>query len=238
MSSSNKTPRPVDVLVVDPDAFLGEMIASGFALYDQGFRVRRVDEPTQALALLEGEGSIDAILTEVVFEGAAKRGVEFLLDLEEQYAEIPVIVLTDRPVAELQGLVRVVAFIMKPPDMDYLFRKVDQIIQQSQSSILRGISLETFLQVLEVERKTCTLTVKAGNRQGQLYLHRGELIHAEAADREAKEAVFTMLGWSDYTIQIVETCNAEPTIQERLNSILMEYCVQKDHGLLESSMEG
>jgi hypothetical protein len=86
--------------------------------------------------------------------------------------------------------------------------------------------------VLEVEKKTCTLTVTAGHRVGRLYIHDGLLIHDETENFESKAAAFAMLSWPDYSIRIVEKCDATPTITDRLNAILMEWCVEKDHGLL------
>lgn len=209
-----------------------EMIAQGFTLYDRRFEVLEARDPEMALAILERR-AVHAILTEFEFRNTEMSGREFLRSLEKTVPQVPVLILTDADVEELKDLIEPVAIILKPPEMDYLLRKVDQIVHQSKESILRGISLESFLQVLEVERKTCTLTIISGSSIGRLYLHDGELIHAETGDLESKNAVFAMLGWQEYSIKIYETCDAEPTIQDRLNSILMEYCMHKDHGLVE-----
>lgn len=219
------------LLVVDPDELLVEMIESGFRLDAGRFEVVKAAEPAAALALLK-RTHVDAIVTELEFPQATKTGVEFLLDLEDWAPQLPVIVLTEGPTIEVQGMFKAAAFLSKPPDMDHLLRKVERAVHQSKESILRGISLETFLQILQVERKTCTLTVNAGRHVGRLYVHDGELIHAETDSLQSKAAAFAMLSWADYTIKVSEVCQARPTITERLNAILMEWCVQKDHGLL------
>lgn len=234
-SSGQIAKVPVDrsvLLVVDEDSMMQEMIAQGFTLYDRRFEVLDARDPEMALAILERR-SVHAVLTEIEFGGGAMPGRTFLDELEQRAPQVPVVLLTGADIEELRDLVKPVAIILKPPEMDYLLRKVDQIVHQSKESILRGISLESFLQVLEVERKTCTLTITSGPSIGRLYLHEGELIHAETGSLEGKEAVFAMLGWHEYSIKIRETCDAETTIQDRLNSILMEYCVQKDHGLVK-----
>lgn len=225
------------LLLVDPDPLLQEIIESGLRLFNPSFVVLKANDPEMALELLR-RYRIEVVITELEFPQASglarKRGVELLLDLETLSPQLPVIVLTDASLDEFRDLLRARAFLAKPPDLDSLLGKVNQLVQESRESILRGISLESFLQVLEVEKKTCTLTITSGHRVGRLFVHEGVLIHAETEKFEAKAAAFAMLSWPDYSIKIVEKCDAEPTITDRLNAILMEWCVNKDHGLLAS----
>lgn len=226
------------LLVVDPDPLLQEMVESGLRLFNPSFVVHKADHPAAALSLLR-RYKIEVLITELELPPAAparQSGIDLLLELERRMPQLPVIVLTEaapgEQLDEQRDLLRARAFLAKPPDMDALLRKVNQLLQESRESILRGISLESFLQVLEVEKKTCTLTITAGHRVGRLYIHDGLLIHAETESSESKAAAFAMLSWPDYSIKIVEKCDATPTITDRLNAILMEWCVEKDHGLL------
>jgi CheY-like chemotaxis protein len=223
----------IQLLLVDPDIFLQEMIESGFRLFNPKYQVVKAQNPESALLLLQRH-EIEAIITELDFPGARKAGSEFLEDLGDYSPDLPIILLSER-VPETLPTGRVPrAFVPKPPDMDYLLKKVHQVVQQNRASILRGISLESFLQVLEVEQKTCTLVVRSDDgRTGRLYISQGKLIHATTDESHAKAAAFAMLGWSDPEIKILEKCDAEPTITDRLNAILLEYCVQKDHGLVQ-----
>lgn len=238
------------ILMIDPDTLLQEMIESGLRLFNPAFVVLKAADPEAALPLLQGY-KIEAVLTELEFgppsgptskfSGSLVRGRALLEELGRIAPRLPVIVLTEAPLARLPAGLPVAAVLGKPPDLDGLLRRINQLVQENRESILRGISLESFLQVLEVERKTCTLTISApgpgaegGTREriGRLYVHAGKLIHAETDDHEAKAAAFAMLSWPDYSIKIVEKCDAQPTITERLNAILMEWCVNKDHGLV------
>lgn len=223
------------LLLVDPDPLLQEMVETGLRLFNPAFVVLKAADPEAALELLR-RYKVEVVITELEFPQATakKRGIELLLDLETLSPQVPVIVLTEASLDEFRDLLRARAFLAKPPDMDSLLHKVHQLVQESRESILRGISLESFLQVLEVERKTCTLTITSGHRVGRLYVHEGILIHAETEHFESKAAAFAILSWPDYSIKIVEKCDALPTITDRLNAILMEWCVNKDHGLLTS----
>ncbi len=218
------------ILIVDSDSFLQELLASGIRLHNPSYEILLTESPHSAFLLLQRH-KVDLVVSEAVFPGS-DRGVEFLLGLEEYSPGLPVIVLTETPTSELQKPISAETVISKPPDMDFLLRRIDRLVQQSRESILRGITLESFLQVLQVEQKTCTLTVITGRRIGHLYIDAGELIHAETGSRRSKAAVFAMLSWNDYSIKITESCDAEPTITERLNGILMDWCVHKDHGLI------
>jgi len=223
--------EPTHLLLVDPDPLLQEMIETGLRLFNPSFVVLKADSPEMALLLLH-RYKVELVITELEFPRSGKRGIELLLDLETLSPRLPVIVLTEASLDDFRELLRARAFLAKPPDMDSLLHKVHQLVQESRESILRGISLESFLQVLEVERKTCTLTITSGHLVGRLYVHDGTLIHAETERYESKAAAFAMLSWPDYSIKIVEKCDVQPTITDRLNAILMEWCVNKDHGLL------
>lgn len=223
----------IHVLLVDPDPLLQEMVETGLRLYNPSFLVLKADDPESALWMLR-RYKVEVVITELEFPPARGRGLDLLLDLETLAPRLPVIVLSEAPLEDFRNLLRARAFLAKPPDMDALLHRVNQLVQENRESILRGISLESFLQVLEVERKTCTLTITSGRKVGRLFVHEGVLIHAETENFESKAAAFAILSWPDYSIKIVEKCDAEPTITDRLNAILMEWCVNKDHGLLAS----
>ena len=221
--------QPTYILFVDPDPLLQEMLESGFRLHNPDYSVLKADSPETALRLLP-RYPVEVVVTEIEIPESRLGGAGFLRALEEHSPQLPIIVLTSAILEDFHSLARAAAIIPKPPDMDYLLRKVHLVVQETQESVLRGISLEGFLQVLEVEAKTCTLTVTSGPLIGHLYVHRGRLIHADTDRLESKAAAFAMLSWPDYTIKVLEKCDAEPTITERLNAILLEWCVQKDEG--------
>lgn len=231
MTAAGFSGEPMYILVVDSDPFLQEMIEAGFRLFNPRFVIIQADNPDSALLLLH-RYDVEVVVTEIRFPGSRKSGSQLLLDLEEYAPQLPVIILSDAEEEEFCGLVRAEAFIAKPPDMDGLLKTVNRVIQQNRASVLRGISLESFLQILQVEGKTCTLKVTSGDLVGRLYIHRGDLIHAETDRFESKAAAFAMLSWPDYSITIIERCEAKPTITDRLNAILMEWCVKKDHAAL------
>jgi hypothetical protein len=66
------------------------------------------------------------------------------------------------------------------------------------------MSLLAFLQLVEMDNKTCMLTVTAekANRSGRLYFDRGELIAAQAGGLEDEAAAREIIGWEKASIRV------------------------------------
>ena len=94
---------------------------------------------------------------------------------------------------------------------------------------IRGISLDSFLQMVQMEGKTCTLTVKTADEVGYLYFLKGDLIDAEAGEVKHKEAAALIISWNDPVIEIEEDCQKKTNnINQPLMNILMEGMKLKD----------
>lgn len=88
---------------------------------------------------------------------------------------------------------------------------------------IQGISLDAFLQMAQMDKTTCTLTVKAGNQTGKIYVLKGELIDAETADLQGAEAAFRIVSWPHVLIEIENQCaKKENRVNQPLMNILME----------------
>lgn len=94
---------------------------------------------------------------------------------------------------------------------------------------IHGISLDSFLQMVQMEGKTCTLTVKTADETGYLYFLKGDLIDAEAGEVKHKEAAALIISWNDPVIEIEEDCQKKTNnINQPLMNILMEGMKLKD----------
>ena len=94
---------------------------------------------------------------------------------------------------------------------------------------IHGISLDSFLQMVQMEGKTCTLTVKTADEVGYLYFLKGDLIDAEAGEVKHKEAAALIISWNDPVIEIEEDCQKKTNnINQPLMNILMEGMKLKD----------
>ena len=88
---------------------------------------------------------------------------------------------------------------------------------------LQGISLDSFLQMVQMEKTTCTLKVVSGRREGFLYVLGGDLISAETQGLENLDAACAIISWNDAVIEIENSCaKTENEINQPLMHVLME----------------
>ncbi len=79
-------------------------------------------------------------------------------------------------------------------------------MDKSYQGHISGISLTSFLQLIELERKTCTLRVRSGRRQGILYFVNGELWDAQSGDECGAETAMRIISWQQVIIDIKDNC--------------------------------
>lgn len=226
--NNQRLPRKGNLLFVDPDALLTEMMERGLSLSRPKWSVIATRHPHEALAALEEQAELDAIITEVVFDDSAEIGKAFIREVARQWPEIPVFVMTRLDPDETRGL-DAAEVIAKPPDMDFLVSRIDRTIRRQRESLVRGISLPTFLQIMEIERKTCTLVVSHGGRVGELFFRDGRLMQARMGAIEGPEALHAMLNMREHSLRVIDRCDvAERKIFSSLTSLMMEWSVRED----------
>jgi uncharacterized protein DUF4388 len=98
---------------------------------------------------------------------------------------------------------------------------------------VENISLASFLQLLEMERKTCTLSVRSPDpdtdREGQLYFRAGRLVGAASGEESGREAALEIVTWEHTNIEIADGCPpVDPEIDVSLSFLLMEGMRLKD----------
>jgi hypothetical protein len=94
---------------------------------------------------------------------------------------------------------------------------------------LQGISLDSFLQMVQMEKTTCTLKVVSGKQKGVLYILEGNLISAETQGLESLEAACAIISWDNTVIEIENKCvKSEDEINQPLMHVLMEGLKLKD----------
>lgn len=220
--------RNGNLLFVDADELLVEIVACGLTLARPRWGVISTHSPAEALSVLERHSALDAIVTELAFGGSADAGRAFIRQAARRWPEIPIFVMSGVDVQETRGL-DTAEFIPKPPDIDFLVARIDRVLRRKRESLVRGIALPTFLQILEIDRKTCTVVVSHGGRVGEIGFREGKLIHARLERDEGKEALFAMLSMPEHSLRVIDTCEAERTITASLGALLMEWSVREDH---------
>lgn len=225
---SDQHQRRSKLLIVDADDLLVEMIETGLSLARPKWKVFAVSGPAEAMRMLEMDSDLDAIITEIEFDHSPERGKAFIRTVGRRWPEIPIFVMTGHDSDETRGL-DTAETIAKPPDMDFLIGRVDRAIRRQKESWVRGISLPTFLQILELERKTCTVFVSHAGRVGEICFRKGKLIHAKLDSAQGEEALFAILSMREHSLRVIDQCEAAATISSGLDALLIEWSVRDDH---------
>jgi CheY-like chemotaxis protein len=156
----------------------------------------------KALQLLE-RFHIDLLIASLHVRGMD--GFKLLTRVNQAYPLLRVIVMTDQTTPLVQASIKNMENAVEltgPVNADAFHERIFTELQIEYGGQVRGISLASFLQMLELEDVTCRLEVSAEKNHGYLYFDQGALVAAETGSSFGKEAVFEILTWDRPLIDI------------------------------------
>ena len=114
-----------------------------------------------------------------------------------------------------------------------------QSSEGQQGSSYGGVSLPSFLQMLEQERKSCTLHVNSEGRSGSFYFEDGELVDAVFDEQLGMDAAHSILLWSSPTFKVGMPEDKMRRIQRPLAHLLLDSAKRMDeeHGETEEESQ-
>jgi len=220
------------VLIVDDDQSWLSLIQKELANYAENFMIRTADSGEAALAIINRE-HIMLVVSDLRMPGMD--GFDLLSRILGSYPDIPVIIVTayDRPkTKDVVFRSGAAGYLTKPFESDVLAREINKMLRKkAEGGNLNNVSLETFLQLVEMEQQTCTLQVmnKAGNNGGVLFFRNGELFNARIGEQQGKSAAYEILSWSSVSVSIENDCVFdEKLIEGDLQAILLDAMRSKD----------
>jgi CheY-like chemotaxis protein len=212
-----------NLLLVDDDDFVRSAL-SRVLNRTGGFAVIPAEHGRRALEVLATE-HVDAILTDL--QMPVMDGLTLLAELFEKGIRLPVAVMTGQQIhADLRHRLQtygIAAVFSKPVDVVLLADELQRVLDPQAVGRISGITLFGLLQLLEVERKSGLVLVKASQREGRLYFDEGALVHAHTRVLDGLEAAYEILGWPDPAVEIFYKRRArQRTVREPLQHVLME----------------
>jgi len=196
--SSQKTKK---ILVVDDDPIIRSIASGALKAFDE-FIVLTAENGKVASRLLDII-KIDLVLTDL--EMPEMNGLQLISHMAKSNYLIPVIALTWVMTPETQTRLEILGvsqYLEKPLDMDALIKIVFQEINSGTGGEIHGISIAGFLQLVETEEKTCTLTIRSDFGVGYLDFLKGGLIAAETGELRGEEAAYQIIAWEESAIEI------------------------------------
>jgi CheY-like chemotaxis protein len=213
-----------NVLIVDDEKPFLISLTDGLAAYGKDFTVLSALNGREAVKILDST-EVDLVVTDLRMP--KMDGFELLAHMSGSYSDIPVIVMTAYVTPEIEERLRDMGdfqYLEKPLELNVLADKIfDSLEAGSSPDLIHGISLAAFLQLLEMENKTCTLTVKSRGNEGHLYFVKGELMQADTGKVKGEEAALDIVTWDNVAMEIQYTCNVKKkSIGLPLAEILLE----------------
>ncbi len=226
------------VLIVDDEkAFLLSLV-DGLSLHSAQFRVKTASNGREAVDLLR-TCDVDVVVTDLKMP--EMDGFDLLAHMSNAHPTVPVIVMTAFGTAEVERRVKelgLLRYLEKPINLGELAKAILELLAAGPRSVIQGIALSAFLQLVEMERKTCTLTVRSGDRTGWLYFSSGAIIDAESGSARSTEAAQEIICWEECQISVDNSPVARPrTIERSLHEILIEAMRIFDERKREEEME-
>jgi len=221
-----------NVLLVDDDREMLLALKEGLTRRVDSFAVVTAGNGVEALECLRSQ-EIFLVVTDLKMP--EMDGLELLASIMQNYADIPVIVMTGFSTPEKERLARqggAVDFISKPFSIDKLAHQmIGMLSQQSEGGTLHNVSSAMFLQLIEMEQKTCTVRLEhtPSGSKGILSFVQGELFDARVGDIQGLDAAYQILAWEPISLTLQNNCLVrENRIRKNLYPLIMEAARRKD----------
>lgn len=220
------------VLIIDDDRAMLRLLEKELEEYADFFSIATAADGEDALNKLSSE-NVSLVITDLRMPGVD--GFDVLNRVIKDYPDIPVMVMTAHGKPKTKEVVMksgAVDYLAKPVDGAKLFGRIMKALKKmKEGGSLNRISLETYLQLVEMEEQTCTLRVmnQSIDRMGVLFFKNGFLMDARIGGRRGRAAAYEILSWPGVSLSIENSCAIEKkNIDGELQAILLDAMRNKD----------
>jgi CheY-like chemotaxis protein len=217
------------ILIVDDDKTFRLSLSEGLSELEEGYRIIAAENGKRAVSVLNST-KIDLVITDLKMP--EMDGFELIAYIRKHHPNLPAIVISAFGTPEIERGVKqmgALEFAEKPIDFDNLIQIISDTLNSKSSGFVRGISLSSFLQLIALEKKTCTLTVQTKEQKGLLYFTAGVLTDAKTKDLSGEEAALKIIAWETGEIEIVgKNSKRKQKIQNPLDFLILEALRRKD----------
>jgi DNA-binding response OmpR family regulator len=221
-----------NILFVDDDAILCSAVTKSLAQYRESFTVVTACDGFDAVKQLK---NVSVSLVIVELRMPRMDGMSLVSHLCEHYPDIPTIIISSMDEMQLQKLAKasgIIGYLKKPFQVDRLVAAINRVLQhEAAGGIMHDISPPVFLQLMEMDVKSCTIRIidKATQQGGILYFQEGELLDARIGALHGIEAAYELFSWNSATIFMRNECEPRKNaINSELTPIIMKAVGMKD----------
>lgn len=220
------------VLIVDDSQELLRPLVLGLQKYQSEFTIITAANGEEAIDVLNRE-QISVLVTDLYMP--KMDGLELLAYMTRNHPRIPCIVMTAFGSAEIQDILNhhgVFHYLEKPLDLKTLSNTIiDALSQFEQGQSLDGLSVAGFLQLIEMNQKSCIVEATNPRKEtGRFFFVKGKLLDAQYEDLPADQAAISMINWENSKLRIKSLPDEEPAkrIGFGLKTLILESARHKD----------
>jgi CheY-like chemotaxis protein len=229
------------VLLVDDDEEMLLSLKQGLQRYRESFVVSLARDGVEGVQVLKSQ-----VTSLVVTDLKMPRmdGFEFLAYVMENYPDVPVIIMTGYSTPQMEHLARrggAIGYIAKPFMIDKLAHQIlSTLRRESDGGTLHNVTSGMFLQLMEMEQKTCTIRLedKLSGNKGVLFFKEGGLMDARIDDLHGEPAAHKIFSWDKVNLFIQNGCVlTEKKIQSDLQPLILEAMRLKDELVADANVD-
>jgi CheY-like chemotaxis protein len=220
-----------NVLIVDDEKLFIKSIADGLKSYEKKYRFKMLSASNgqEALKLFKSH-DITLLITDLRMP--VMDGITLISHVHNKYPTVPIIVMTAFGSPQIEKQIKkigILHYLEKPIGFDELRDHILHELSHKKKSRIEGVTLASFLQLIWMEKLTCTLVVKSNEISGTLSVLSGELKNAKTENRDGLAAALEILDWENVTIELDENYTPDgETIQISIEELLLESFRRKD----------
>jgi CheY-like chemotaxis protein len=207
-------------------------LKDGMTKHKDFFKVLISKDGLDAISKLK-EHTISLVVTDVKMP--RMDGVSLMRHIVENYPGTPLILFSGHMTPEIKQAIQqigVVEYLRKPFRVEQLLKKIVTVLRrQTNGGTLQNVSSSMFLQLMEMEQKSCTIRlacVETG-RNGILFFKKGKLLDARVRSKQGIDAAYEIFSFETVNLSIENDCPLnEDSIKKNVQSIYLESLHRKD----------
>jgi YesN/AraC family two-component response regulator len=229
-----------NVLIVDDEKLFIKSIADGLKSYEKKyhFKMFSAQNGQEALKCFKSR-DIALLITDLRMP--EMDGITLISHVHNQYPTVPIIVMTAFGSPQIEKQIKklgILHYLEKPIGFDELRDHILHELSHKKKSRIEGVTLASFLQLIWMEKMTCTLLVKSTENSGTLSVLSGELKNAKTKNLDGLDAAMEILDWENVAIELDENYAADgETIKISIEELLLESFRRKDERNVEPLIE-
>jgi DNA-binding response OmpR family regulator len=221
-----------NILFVDDDLILRCAVEKHLATYAEHFSTVVASDGFDAVKKLKMM-PFSLVIADLIMP--RMDGMSLVSHMRDHYPDIPIVIISGMPAEQMQHLAEtngIVGYLSKPFQADELVATIMSTLRrEAAGGIMHDVSPAVFLQLMEMDAKTCTIRIldKASKQGGILYFRDGQLLDARIGEEYGHDAALKVFTWDAVTIFLRNDCPPlEDRIHSGLQSIIMKAAGMKD----------